>query len=211
MTDHSYLYNAAFLDELYETYLANPTQVSEEWRDYFVQLQKEQPLSRPEISHAPIRAAFAQLKTPLYDNYLRKGADNATLDVFAKKQAAVLRLINAHRFRGHQEANLDPLQLQERAYVDELYPEHYGLTEADMSTVFHTGSLKTTYCGTIGAEYMHITETKQKRWIQQRLEGPLATQFFERYQTRYSGTFDSGARTRRVSTDQICWTKTLFS
>ncbi|OQY56943.1 MAG: 2-oxoglutarate dehydrogenase E1 component [Candidatus Parabeggiatoa sp. nov. 2] len=189
MTDHSYLYNAAFLDELYETYLANPTQVSEEWRDYFVQLQKEQPLSRPEISHAPIRAAFAQLKTPLYDNYLRKGADNATLDVFAKKQAAVLRLINAHRFRGHQEANLDPLQLQERAYVDELYPEHYGLTEADMSTVFHTGSLysvdneklsniikrvKTTYCGTIGAEYMHITETKQKRWIQQRLEGPLA-------------------------------------
>jgi 2-oxoglutarate dehydrogenase E1 component len=163
--------------------------VSEQWRDYFVQLQREQPLSRPEIPHAPIRAAFAELKTPIYNKYLRQGANDIALEIFAKKQAAVLRLINAHRFRGHQQANLDPLQLQERAYVEELYPEYYGLTEADMSTVFHTGSLygvdneklsdiikrvKTIYCGTIGAEYMHITETKQKRWIQQRIEGPLA-------------------------------------
>jgi len=189
MTDHSYLYNGDFLEQLYEEYLANPTEVGEQWRDYFMQLQREQPLSRPEIPHAPIRAAFAELKTPIYNKYLRQGADNTALEIFAKKQAAVLRLINAHRFRGHQQANLDPLQLQERAYCEELYPEYYGLTEADMSTVFHTGSLygvdneklsdiikrvKTIYCGTIGAEYMHITETKQKRWIQQRLEGQLA-------------------------------------
>ncbi|RKZ88772.1 MAG: 2-oxoglutarate dehydrogenase E1 component [Candidatus Parabeggiatoa sp. nov. 1] len=192
MTDHSYLYNGTFIDDLYETYLTNPAQVSEEWRDYFVQLQQEQPLSHPEIPHTPIRAAFAQLKMPLYQN-LRKGVDDAALDIFAKKQAAVLRLINAHRFRGHQQANLDPLQLQKRADVEELYPEYYGLIEADMSTMFHTGSLhgvdneklsdiikrvKTIYCGSIGAEYMHITETKQKRWIQQRLEEPLATPNF---------------------------------
>lgn len=189
MTDHSYLYNGDFIEQLYEDYLANPTEVSEQWRDYFVQLQREQPLSRPEIPHAPIRAAFAELKTPIYNKYLRQGANDIALEIFAKKQAAVLRLINAHRFRGHQQANLDPLQLQERAYIEELYPEYYGLTEADMSTVFNTGSLygvaneklsdiikrvKTIYCGTIGAEYMHITETKQKRWIQQRIEGPLA-------------------------------------
>ncbi|MDM8560775.1 2-oxoglutarate dehydrogenase E1 component [Candidatus Parabeggiatoa sp. HSG14] len=186
MVEHSHLYNAAFIDDLYETYLANPAEVSEEWRDYFVQLQQEQPLSHPEIPHAPIKAAFAQFKAS--HGNLRTGID-ASLDIFAKKQAAVLRLINAHRFRGHQQANLDPLQLQERPYIDELYPQHYSLTENDMSTVFHTGSLygmnneklsdiikqiKTIYCGTIGAEYMHITETKQKRWIQQRLEGSLA-------------------------------------
>ena len=188
MFEHSHLYNAAFLDNLYEAYLANPTQVGEEWRDYFGHLQHQEPLSQPEIPHAPIRAAFAQIHTPFCGN-LRKGADDAILGAFAKKQAAVWRFINTHRIRGHQQANLDPLQLQKRPYIEELYPEYYGFTQADMSTVFDTGTLygvekesladitkrlKTIYCGTIGAEYMHITESKQRSWIQERLETSLA-------------------------------------
>ncbi len=31
-------------------------------------------------------------------------------------------------------------------------------------------SLKKTYCGSIGADYMHLTSTEEKRWLQQRLE-----------------------------------------
>ncbi len=191
MTDHSYLYNAAFIDDLYETYLTNPTRVSQEWRDYFRQLQYEQPLSQPEVPHAPIRAEIIQLHATPQRNrkWPHPGADDQTLGFFAKKQSSVLQLINAHRFRGHQQANLDPLQLQERPVVEELYPEHYGLTSTDLNTVFNAGSLhgveqdtlaniikriKTIYCGTIGAEYMHITDTKQKRWIQERLESSLA-------------------------------------
>jgi 2-oxoglutarate dehydrogenase E1 component len=189
MKDHSYLYNGTFIDNLYEMYLANPTQISEEWRDYFEKLQQELPLTVPEIPHAPIKAAFAQRPAPFYNYNLHRGANDPTLAVFAKKQVAVLQLINAYRFRGHQQANLEPLQLQERPYVEQLYPKNYGLTEADLSTVFDTGSLygvekeklsdiikrlKTIYGGTIGAEYMHITDTQQKRWIQERLEGSLA-------------------------------------
>jgi len=188
MIPDSYLYNAAFIDDLYELYLVNPTQVSEQWRDYFRQLQQEQPVSQPEIPHTPIKAAFAQLETPISNN-LRKGADDASLAIFAKKQIAVLQLINAYRFRGHQQANLNPLAIEKRPYVEQLYPEFYGLTASDLSTVFEVGSLygvekeklsellkrlKTIYCGTIAAEYMHITDTEQKRWIQQRLEGTLA-------------------------------------
>ncbi|MDU6435018.1 MAG: 2-oxoglutarate dehydrogenase E1 component [Pantoea sp.] len=56
------------------------------------------------------------------------------------KQVKVLQLINAFRFRGHQHAN-------------DLYE-----------------ALQQTYCGSIGAEYMHINNTEEKRWIQQRLE-----------------------------------------
>ncbi len=190
MREQSYLYNATFIDELYETYLLNPAQVSPEWRDYFVQLQQEIPLSKPEIPHAPIRATFTDLKSNLHKP---QGVEIETLTNFAKKQALVLRFINAHRFRGHQQADLDPLKLQDRPYIDELYPEYYGFTQADMATVFNPGSLygvddlkladlirrvKKIYCGTIGAEYMHITETKQKRWIQQRLEGTLASPNF---------------------------------
>jgi 2-oxoglutarate dehydrogenase E1 component len=188
MIQDSYLYNADFIDYLYEIYLVNPAQVSTEWRDYFRQLQQELPISQPDIPHAPIKSAFAQLETPIYNN-LRKGADDASLAIFAKKQIAVLQLINAHRFRGHQQANLNPLAVEKRAYIEQLYPEFYGLTKHDLSTVFETGSLygiekeklsallkrlKTIYCGTIASEYMHITDTEQKRWIQQHLEGTLA-------------------------------------
>jgi 2-oxoglutarate dehydrogenase E1 component len=193
MSNHSYLYNAAFVDDLYEAFLANPAQIDAQWRNYFVQLQQEEPFTTPDIPHAPIRDAFVQRQSLFHKQktigLLPQGADDKQLSVFAKKQRAVLQLINAHRFRGHQQANLDPLHLQERPYIDELYPEYYGLAAMDMSTVFDTGSLfgvdkeklagiikrlKTIYCGNIGAEYMHITDTKQKRWIQERLEGTLA-------------------------------------
>jgi 2-oxoglutarate dehydrogenase E1 component len=190
MTDHSHLYNAAFIDDLYEAYLVNPLDVGEEWREYFAQLQQEDPINKPEMPHAPVRAALAQRLTARYNHFhLHQKKNQTAQEILSKKQADVLGLINAYRFRGHQHANLDPLQLRQEPDLKELYPEYYGLTEADMSTVFYTGSLygvdyetlsdiikrlKTTYCGSIGAEYMHITDTTQKRWIQQRLEGTLA-------------------------------------
>jgi 2-oxoglutarate dehydrogenase E1 component len=98
----------------------------------------------------------------------------------------VLRLINAYRYRGHQAANLDPLQLREPADVPDLRPDYHRLTEADMERIFNTGSLyapdrmklrdilemvQEVYCRSVGSEYMHITDTREKRWIQKRLEG----------------------------------------
>ena len=112
----------------------------------------------------------------------------------------MLQLINAFRFRGHRQANLDPLNQYERPVVAELDPEFHGLTNADMDRVFNTGSLqgpnqaslreildivRTTYCGTIGAEYMHIVETSQKRWIQQRLELSRAKPAFSADKRKY--------------------------
>ncbi len=187
---NSYLYNAAFIDDLYETYLANPNQVNEMWRSYFSELQDESPTIQ-DIPHVPIQDYFAKLRSH-HSSYV--GVSAETFKEFAKKQVAVLRLINAYRFRGHQQADLDPLKLQERPYVDELNPEFYDLTETDMHTVFNTGSLygpseaklvdilerlKKIYCGTLGAEYMHITETKQKRWIQKQLENPEGKNEFD--------------------------------
>src|SRR5699024_1033845 len=98
----------------------------------------------------------------------------------------VFQLINAYRFRGHQKANIDPLHLYKRPSVPDLDPLFHGLTEEDLNTVFSTGVfagfdraplrdvialIEKIYCDTIGAEYMHITETAEKRWIQDRLEG----------------------------------------
>ena len=174
--------NAPFLEELYETYLSDPNKVSSEWRAYFDTLQDDQSEDRRDIRHSEVRErmlAVAAAPKGAAVTVVRDDAQNAA------KQVAVLQLINAYRFRGHRQANLDPLNQYERPVVAELDPGFHGLTEADMDVVFNTGSLqgpdqatlrdildivRTTYCGTIGAEYMHIVETSQKRWIQQRLE-----------------------------------------
>ena len=101
-------------------------------------------------------------------------------------QVAVLRLINAYRYLGVRRANLDPLKRFDIPDTPELDPAYYGLTEADQSRSFDTGSLvgpsrarldeilvqlRAAYCGTLGVEYMHITDVARKRWIQERIEG----------------------------------------
>ena len=174
--------NAPFLEELYETYLSDPNKLSSEWRAYFDTLQDDHSEARRDVRHSEVRArmlAVAANPKGAPVTFVRDDAQNAA------KQVAVLQLINAYRFRGHRQANLDPLNQYERPVVAELDPAFHGLTEADMNVLFNTGSLqgpdqatlrdildivRTTYCGTIGAEYMHIVETSQKRWIQQRLE-----------------------------------------
>ena len=174
--------NAPFLEELYETYLTDPALVTDEWRAYFDALQNDQSEERRDVRHSEVRERMLAVATSPKSAAAPVVRDNAQ---HAAKQVAVLQLINAYRFRGHRQANLDPLSQYERPVVAELDPNFHGLTEADMDVVFNTGSLqgpdqatlrdildivRTTYCGTIGAEYMHIVETSQKRWIQQRLE-----------------------------------------
>jgi 2-oxoglutarate dehydrogenase E1 component len=97
-----------------------------------------------------------------------------------------LMMIRAFRMRGHLAADLDPLKLKEPANHPELDPETYGFTAADMdrpifldnvlglekATIRHIVEIvKRTYCGTLGVEFMHISDPEQKAWLQQRIEG----------------------------------------
>jgi 2-oxoglutarate dehydrogenase E1 component len=174
--------NADYLESVYETYLKDPASVGDAWRQYFDRLQTEIRPGTVDVDHTAIQSALVQrsARTPAAG-----GAEVPATDDRFRKQASVLQLINAHRFRGHRQADLDPLNQFERPEVGELDPAHYGFTEADMDAVFNTGSLfgppqaslreilatvRATYCGSIGAEYMHINETGEKRWIQERLE-----------------------------------------
>ncbi|HLG97466.1 MAG TPA: multifunctional oxoglutarate decarboxylase/oxoglutarate dehydrogenase thiamine pyrophosphate-binding subunit/dihydrolipoyllysine-residue succinyltransferase subunit [Bryobacteraceae bacterium] len=116
------------------------------------------------------------------------GVRGAQLDEVAK-EAAVLQLINAYRVRGHLIADFDPLG-QEATYHSELDPATYGLTIWDLDREFLTGTLmsdddepqrvatlreiletlRQTYCGKIGCEFMNIQIPEQKRWLQLRME-----------------------------------------
>ncbi len=172
--------NATYVEDLYELYLSDPDLVSEEWKRVFDGLPKPSK-EVAEQPHSRVRDYFRRLAQET-KHYNVQVSDP---DVDAK-QVKVLQLINAYRFRGHEAAELDPLGLWQRPTVAELDPAFHNLTEEDFEETFNVGSfaigqetmklrdiyeaLNKTYCGSIGAEYMHMTDTEQKRWIQQRLE-----------------------------------------
>ena len=176
--------NSSYVEEMYEAYQEDPQSIPEDWKVVFDNLPPVNGASVevPETSHSKVREYFRSLAL----DGRNRGAARVTDPEVDAKQVKVLQLINAYRFRGHQGANLDPLGLWKRDVVVELDPVHHGLTDDDMQREFNTGSfalggetmkladiihaLKSTYCGSIGSEYMHITDTEEKRWLQQRLE-----------------------------------------
>ena len=147
--------------------------------------------------HGFYESIFADLKLPYHP--VRWQPDRQTMPGWGAvgpqseevaKQAAVLQLINAYRVRGHLIADFDPLG-SEPQYHAELDPATYGLTIWDLDRDFITGNLgpfsgdagpqvatlreiletvRRTYCGKIGCEYMNIQHPEQKRWLQQRME-----------------------------------------
>ncbi|MFN7642867.1 MAG: 2-oxoglutarate dehydrogenase E1 component [Burkholderiales bacterium] len=188
----SYLFggNAPYVEELYESYLNNPGSVPDQWRTYFDTMQMVPAADgnpqTPDVAHAPIVQSFAERAK---DGTLQPrvmGGDAAA----ARKQVYVQQLVAAYRFLGSRWADLDPLKRQERSQIPELETAFYDFTEGDHANIYSAANtffgfdsaplrdllraLRETYCGTIGAEFMYITDPAQKRWIQERLESTRA-------------------------------------
>ncbi|WP_218239704.1 2-oxoglutarate dehydrogenase E1 component [Comamonas fluminis] len=185
---NTYLFggNAPYVEEMYESYLANPGSVPDSWREYFDALQHVPAVDgtdSKDIPHLPVINAFAErAKQGGTKVVVASGADSE----LGRKRTAVQQLIAAYRNVGQRWADLDPLKRTERPEIPELEPSFYGFTDADQEVVFNTSNtffgkdsmtlrellnaLRETYCGTMGAEYMYATDQNQKRWWQQRLE-----------------------------------------
>jgi 2-oxoglutarate dehydrogenase E1 component len=200
---NSYLFggNAPYVEELYESYLDNPGSVPEKWRAYFDALQNVPAGDGSEardVAHAPVVESFAQRAKANAFAVRASGADLAV----ARKQVHVQSLIAAYRYLGARWADLDPLKRQERPKIPELEPAFYDLTESDMDITFSATNtyftsaehmtlreivqaLRDTYCGAIGAEFMHISDPAEKRWWQERLEGIRAKPTFSAEQKKH--------------------------
>jgi 2-oxoglutarate dehydrogenase E1 component len=172
--------NADYVDSLYERYLEDPSSVSQQWRQYFDGIRADS----KDRAHAPVLDYIGQVAR-LNGKFASAAAAGDANAIDAQKQAAVLRLINAYRTRGHLQANLDPLGMASKHAVPDLALEFHGLSEADSETVFDAAilhgntkrklkdivsMLKRTYLGSIGADFMHLTDHAQRVWLQQRLE-----------------------------------------
>ncbi len=185
---NSYLFggNAPYVEEMYENYLADPTSIPDSWRAYFDALQNVPAVDGSDardVPHQPVINAFAErAKQGVTQVVIAAGADSD----LGRKRVFTQQLIAAYRNVGQRWADLDPLKRAEREYIPELDPTFYGFSDADLETVFNTSNtffgretmplrelmnaLRETYCGTIGAEYMYITDQTQKRWWQEKLE-----------------------------------------
>ncbi len=182
--------SSAYLEQLYEDYLDNPTSVAGEWRAYFDKL----PLvsgNRSEEKHLQIQSEFKQLaRLPHMVESKGVGSQRAPMGVRAllqqeQKQTKVHQLLDAYRLLGHLHAEIDPLKLRPQPPVPELMLSFYHLSEADLQTSFDAGTLpgpkvrtlqqimmdlKKIYCGSIASEFMHIPDSPERIWVQTEVE-----------------------------------------
>ena len=202
--------NAAYIEDLYARYQADPNSVDEQWRGFFgalkddgqaiVQNAKGASWKKP---NWPI-AANGELVSALDGNWAQvekavgdklkgkaaaKGAEISPADVQQATRDSVraIMMIRAYRMRGHLHAQLDPLGMDDRQDAEELSPAAFGFGEADLDRKIFIDNvlgmefatareivtiLQRTYCGTVGIEFMHISDPEQKAWLQERVEGP---------------------------------------
>lgn len=157
MDKFSYLGNGDVnaVEELYRQYKNNPDSVEEGWKKFFQGFD------------------FFQA------NYGEGAVSAETL-----KEFKVIDLINAYRTRGHLFTKTNPVR-ERRKYSPTLDLENFGLSDADLNTVFNAGveigigpaklqdivdHLKVTYCNSIGTEFMYIRNVEELQWIKKRVE-----------------------------------------
>lgn len=172
-----------YLESLYAQYREDPSSLPPDWGAVFGDEEPSSFVNHEEVRREITRKARWNL-TPAQSRGME--GEPPDMDVsWMAKQAAVLRMIQAYRILGHVRANTDPIDLRVQPNVRDLDPRSLGLGEADMDVEFNTGNLmapdymklrdilsmlRQTYTGSIGFEYMFISDADQKDWLMRRIE-----------------------------------------
>tara|TARA_Y100001970_G_scaffold101938_1_gene128039 strand:- start:6251 stop:9121 length:2871 start_codon:yes stop_codon:yes gene_type:complete len=178
--------NSAFIEEMYLKYIEKDPNLPLSWKNYFDDLNEDLNSVAREIkgpTWSPKKVIIDQSKILKKSKYAP--SYNETLEKEKIDSIKAIALIRAYRIRGHLIANLDPLGLMKREYLNELHPENYGFEKKDYERKIYLNSymdigyasinqilskLKKIYCSTIGVEYMHISDPKEKIWFRERME-----------------------------------------
>ena len=118
-----------------------------------------------------------------------KPSDPKAIEEAAADSIRAMLLIRLYRVRGHMAANLDPLGLNDADEPEDLQLDWHGFDGQEDKEVFVGGvlgfdwvsvrdlydTLRATYCGNVGLEYMHIADTEERRFLQDKFESPGET------------------------------------
>ncbi len=146
--------NAAYIESLYESYVANPSSVDASWQSYFASIAADggrkskaswQKPNWPVTANGELVSAldgnWATVEKAIGDKLKAKAGDTAAkgaavseaqIQQATRDSVRAIMLIRAYRMRGHFHAKLDPLGLDPAKPQEELDPANYGFTEADM-------------------------------------------------------------------------------
>ena len=169
--------NSTFVAELYARYLEKPALVDPEWSAFFEELKDEAPDVLKDLkgaSWAPCSTAVIGTETA--SEVMKTGGatapvgDGQVLSDVTRDSIQALMIILEQPL-GHTGLDPESYGFTEADYDREIYIHNrLGLGEkAPLRDIVERA--RATYCGNIGVEYMHITSTEEKVWIQDRIEG----------------------------------------
>lgn len=162
--------HTAFFADLYEQYLQNPDSVEPSWRSFFQGFDFAQ-------------ANYGSEEVAQQIAYVASG-DSSEISEKMQKEFNVLKLIEGYRTRGHLFTKTNPVR-DRRVHGPSLALENFGLSQADLNTVFDAAKmvnmkpstladilkhLENVYCQSIGVEFMYIRDPKVQDWIKNRLD-----------------------------------------
>jgi 2-oxoglutarate dehydrogenase E1 component len=162
--------HTAFFADLYEQYLQNPDSVEPSWRSFFQGFDFAQ-------------ANYGSEEVAQQIAYVASG-DSGEISEKMQKEFNVLKLIEGYRTRGHLFTKTNPVR-DRRVHGPSLALENFGLSQADLNTVFDAAKmvnmkpssladiikhLENVYCQSIGVEFMYIRDPKVQDWIKNRLD-----------------------------------------
>ena len=180
--------NSAFIEQMYIKFINNDPELPESWKKYFKDVGEEIDLVVKEIN-GPSWSPNIKINT----EYLKNEIGSDRVDSLDHKELLnansnsirAVSLIRSYRQRGHLLSKLDPLEMRKSEYLDELHPQNYGFKKGDYnkriyldgvlnkeySTIREILSiLRKIYCGSIGYEYMHISNPTERKWFRDRVE-----------------------------------------
>ena len=178
--------NSAFIEEMYMKFVNNDPSLPNSWRKYFDEIGEELNVIVDEIN-GPSWSPSKKFSVNKVQKQINDNKELSELEIVKSNANSIkaVSMIRSYRQRGHLIAKLDPLELLKTDYLEELHPESYGFKKEDYKKkIFLDGVtnkqhsnikeilqfLREKYCGSIGYEYMHISNPFERKWFRDRVE-----------------------------------------
>ncbi len=210
MKDFSYITNShpAFIENLYHDYVANPDSVEPEMKKFFEGFD----FALSSVSNGNGNGAAAVTAKP------------ATSDNW-RQEIKIYRLILGYRNKGHLLAKTNPIRERKDRGAN-LDLGFFGLSEEDLDKTFQAGEiiglgattlrkilqhLESVYASHVGIEFKYISDQKKVDWLTNEMEGTFHETFVARKAPAHIGKIERRGHLRKISTYQVCRSKTLFA